>query len=230
MTDFFSLLIEPYRTYETWMIVLEIIAVILGILSVFFSLNRNIWVYPVGIISTGIYVYLLFVFGLLGDCLINVYYTAMSIYGWTLWSKNSPDKIHVNVSWANSKEWFFGSLLFLGSLILVILVYYFKPWLDNDFVLNSADLGLDHLDWANWLDVFTTSIFLIGMWLMAKQKIENWLFWILGDLVCIPMFIYKGLVITSIQFFVFTVLAVIAYFEWKKNYLETQSKSIQIGD
>lgn len=230
MTDFFSLLIEPYRTYENWMIVLEIIAVILGISSVFFSLKRNIWVYPVGIISTGIYVYLLFVFGLLGDCLINVYYTAMSIYGWILWSKNSPDKIHVNVSWANSKEWFYASLLFLGSLVLVILVYYFKPWLDNDFVLNGADLGLDHLDWANWLDVFTTSIFLVGMWLMAKQKIENWLFWILGDFICIPMFIYKGLVITSIQFFVFTVLAVIAYFEWKKNYLETQSKPIQIGD
>jgi len=222
MTDFFSLLIEPYRTYEPWMIVLEIIAVVLGILSVVFSLQRNIWVYPVGIISTGIYVYLLFVFGLLGDCLINVYYTAMSIYGWILWSENSPDKIHVNVSWANSKEWFYALLLFLGSLMLVILVYYFKPWLDNNFEWNTADLGLDHLDWANWLDVFTTSVFLVGMWLMAKQKIENWLFWILGDLICIPMFIYKGLVITSIQFFVFTVLAVIAYFEWKKNYSKSQ--------
>lgn len=217
MNEFFSLLIEPYSTYEAWMIVLEIIAVTMGILSVLLSMRRNIWVYPVGIISTGIYVYLLFIFGLLGDCLINIYYTIMSIYGWILWSKNTTDKVHVNVSYTNRKDWFYSVLLFLGSLILVILVYYFKPWLDNDFSLKSINLGLDHLDWANWLDVFTTSIFLVGMWLMAKQKIENWLFWILGDAICIPMFIYKGLVITSIQFLVFTILAIIAFFEWKKN-------------
>lgn len=199
------------------MIALEMIAVVLGITSVVFSMKRNIWVFPTGIISTGIYVYLLFVFGLLGDCLINVYYTIMSVYGWILWSKNRTDEVHVNVSYAQPKDWFYTALLFAGSLILVILIYYYKPWLDNDFNTQGIEFGLYHLDWANWLDVFTTSVFLAGMWLMAKQKIENWLFWILGDLICIPMFLYKGLVITSIQFAVFTVLAVFAWYEWKRN-------------
>lgn len=200
------------------MIALEIIAVTMGVGSVFLSLKRNIWVYPVGIISTGIYVYLLYVFGLLGDCLINIYYTGMSIYGWVLWSKNTTDNVHINVSVASKKEWIQASLLFIGSLLLVILVYYYKPWLDNDFDLQGVTIGLHHLDWANWLDVFTTSVFLIGMWLMAKQKLENWLFWIIGDLICIPIFVYKGLIFTSLQYFVFSILAIIAYFEWRKNY------------
>src|SRR5690554_2445496 len=142
----------------------------------------------------------------------------MSIYGWVLWYKNTTDNVHINVSVTSKKEWIQASLLFIGSLLLVILVYYYKPWLDNDFDLQGVTIGLHHLDWANWLDVFTTSVFLIGMWLMAKQKLENWLFWIIGDLICIPMFVYKGLIFTSLQYFVFSILAIIAYFEWRKNY------------
>ncbi|MFA7448300.1 MAG: nicotinamide riboside transporter PnuC [Weeksellaceae bacterium] len=218
MNEFLLSLVEPYKTYEIYQIVLEIIAVVLGVSSVFFSLKRNILVFPTGIISTAIYVYILFVFGLLGDCMINIYYTGMSVYGWVLWSRNSTDNVHVEVSWATKKDWIYGSVLFVISLIVVVLVYYYKPWMDNSFSMDGVDLGLYHLDWANWLDVLVTSIFLIGMWFMAKQRIENWIFWIVGDLICIPMFIYKGLLITSIQFMIFTVLAIIAYFEWKKSY------------
>lgn len=218
MNDFLFSLIAPYQTYETYQIVLEIIAVVLGVSSVYFSLKRNIWVFPVGLISTAIYVYILFVFGLLGDAMINVYYTIMSIYGWILWSKNTQDHVHVAVDWAKKKEWLIGGFLFVMSLFLVTFIYYFKPWIDNAFSMEGVELGWYHLDWANGLDIFVTAIFLVGMWFMAKRRIENWIFWIVGDLICIPMFIYKGLVITSIQYFIFTILAIIAYFEWKKQY------------
>lgn len=217
MSEFIAYLIEPYSTYESWQIWLELIATSLGIASVFFSMKRNILVFPTGIISTSIYVYILFVFGLLGDCMINVYYTIMSIYGWVLWSKSSTDHIHVDVSWARRKEWFYAALLFAFSLVLVTLVYYFKPYIDNDFSMTGVSMGLDHLDWANWLDVFTTSIFLVGMWFMAKQRIENWIFWIIGDFICIPMFIYKGLVITAFQYAVFAVLAIVGFYLWMKK-------------
>ncbi|MFV0305782.1 MAG: nicotinamide riboside transporter PnuC [Moheibacter sp.] len=217
MGEFFTFITEPYLTYKPYQIWLEVIATTLGIASVFFSMKRNIWVYLTGIISTVLYVYILFVFGLLGDCLINVYYTIMSIYGWILWSKNSTDNIHVNVSWATKREWFFGIVLFILSIGLVTSVYYYKPYIDNHFSMEGVMLGLYHLDWANWLDVFTTSIFLIGMWFMAKQRIENWVFWIVGDLICIPMFIYKGLVITAFQYMIFTVLASIGFYLWMKK-------------
>lgn len=215
--NFYELFLLPYESYEPYQIILEAVAAIFGLLSVYFSIKKNIWVYPTGIISTALYVYILFKFGLLGDMMINFYYTVMSIYGWILWAKSSEDQVHVDVSWATKKEWLYASLLFILSLLLVTVVYYYKPFIDNHFSMNNVTLGLDHLDWANWLDVLTTAIFLVGMWLMAKRKIENWIFWIIGDFICIPMMIYKGLGITSVQYLVFTGMAIIGYIEWKKN-------------
>ena len=224
--NLYDLFLKPYATYETYQIVLEVIATLFGLLSVFFSIKKNIWVYPTGIISTVLYVYILFKFGLLGDMMINFYYTVMSIYGWFLWSKSSDDHIHVEVSLATKKEWIFASVLFVISLFLVTIVYYYKPYIDNHFSMNNVELGLYHLDWANWLDVFVTAIFLVGMWLMAKRKIENWIFWIVGDIICVPMMIYKGLGITSIQFFVFTAMAIIGYIEWKNSIKNKEVTSI----
>jgi len=224
--NFYDFFIKPYESYEPYQIILEAVAATFGLLSVFFSIKKNIWVYPTGIISTVIYVYLLFNAGLLGDCMINVYYSVMSIYGWILWNQNSDDHIHVDVEWASVKEWIFSIILFIFSLLLVTVIYYYKPWIDNHFSMANVKLGLHHLDWANWLDVFTTSIFLVGMWFMAKRRIENWIFWIIGDLICIPMFLYKGLGITSVQYLVFTVMAIIGYQNWKKSYTLKKSESL----
>jgi len=215
--NLYDLFIKPYETYTPLQIFSEAFATVFGILSVYFSIKKNIWVYPTGIVSTLLYVYILFDFGLLGDCMINVYYTVMSIYGWMLWAGSSKDHIHVEVSRATEKEWRYGILLFALSFILVTAVYYFKPYIDNGFSMAGADLGLYHLDWANWLDVMTTSVFLVGMWFMAKRRIENWIFWIIGDFICIPMMIYKGLGITSVQYLVFTVMAILGYATWKKS-------------
>lgn len=215
--NLYELFLKPYETYTNFQIFLEATAAIFGLLSVYFSIKKNIWVYPTGIISTALYVYILFNFGLLGDAMINVYYTIMSIYGWILWSASSEDNIHVEVSWANFKQWIFAAFLFVFSLGLVTVIYYFKPSIDNHFSTENVNLGLHHLDWANWLDVFTTSIFLVGMWLMAKRKIENWIFWMIGDFICIPMMLYKGLGITSVQYLVFTAMAYLGYLEWKKS-------------
>lgn len=218
--NLYDLFIKPYETYTNLQILLEATAAVFGIVSVYLSILKNIWLYPTGIISTLIYVYILFNFGLLGDCMINIYYTVMSIYGWILWHKNSEDHIHVDVTYATNKEWIYSGLLFILSIILVTFTYYYKPYIDNQFSMESASLGLDHLDWANWLDVLTTSTFLVGMWLMAKRRIENWIFWILGDLICMPMFIYKGLGITSVQYLVFTGMAIMGYVSWKKSFKE----------
>lgn len=212
--DYFS---KPYEGYATHQIILEMAGTFFGLTSVFCSIKKHILVYPTGIISTVIYVYLLFKFGLLGDMLINFYYTIMSIYGWILWSKNTTDDVHIEPSYTTPKEWFICLLLFLFSIVFVGLVYYFKPFIDNGFSLQHISIGWYHLDWINYTDIITTSIFLVGMWLMAKRKIENWLFWIIGDLISVPMYFYKGLGITSLQFAVFTILAVIGFFQWKRS-------------
>ena len=212
----YELFIKPYEEYTFFQIFLEAVAAFFGLLSVFFSVKRNIWVYPTGIISTTIYVYILFNFGLLGDMLINVYYSIMSIYGWISWNKSTENQI-ISVDFAKKKDWLVGLNLFAMSLVAVCGVYYFKPFIDNHFSMNGVSLGFQLLDWANWLDIFTTSLFLIGMWFMAKRKVENWLFWIVGDLICIPMMLYKGLGITSLQYLVFTIMAVMGYQKWRKT-------------
>jgi len=212
----YELFIKPYEEYTFFQIFLEAVAAFFGLLSVFFSVKRNIWVYPTGIISTTIYVYILFNFGLWGDMLINVYYSIMSVYGWISWNKNTENQI-ISVDFAKKKDWLVGLNLFAMSLVAVCGVYYFKPFIDNHFSMNGVSLGFQQLDWANWLDIFTTSLFLIGMWFMAKRKVENWLFWIVGDLICVPMMLYKGLGITSLQYLVFTIMAVMGYLEWLKQ-------------
>ncbi|SEF63449.1 nicotinamide mononucleotide transporter [Halpernia humi] len=220
--NFYDLFLKPYETYTHFQIFLESTGATFGILSVYFSVKKNIWVYPTGIISTAIYIYIMFQAGYLGDMMINFYYTVMSIYGWVLWSENSKDHIHIEVEKADKKTWQYSFLLFVISMGLVILIYYFKPYIDNRFSMDLISLNLNHMDKGNWMDVFTTSIFLVGMWLMAKRKVENWIFWIVGDLICIPMLIYRGLGITSVQYLIFTIMAVLGYITWKKD-LETKA-------
>lgn len=215
--DFYDLFIRPYEEYEASQIALEAIAAVFGLLSVFFSIKKNILVYPTGIISTVIYVYILFIFGLFGDLMINFYYTVMSIYGWVLWSKSSEDNIHIEVANTTKKEWVYSLMLFILSIVLVSIVYYYKPFINNKFSMEGISLDFSHLDWANKLDIVTTAIFLVGMWLMAKRRIENWIFWILGDFISVPMYLYKGLGITSVQYLIFTVLAILGYLSWRKT-------------
>ena len=217
-----DLFIKPYESYSTLQISIETIATIFGIWSVYFSIKKNIWVYPTGLISTGLYIYICYTFGLYGDSLINFYYTVMSIYGWISWSKHTDDNIHINVERATPKDWLQSCFLFLIAAVVICLVYYYQPFINNGFSSENLKLGWHDLDWANWVDVLTSSTFLVGMWLMARRKLENWIFWIIGDFLCIPMMIYKGLGITSIQYIVFTTMAIIGYMEWKKAYHQQQ--------
>lgn len=213
----YDLFIKPYTGVSAEAIALEAAATVLGVLSVYFSIKKNIWVYPTGIVSTGIYVYLLFVAGLYGDFLVNIYYTVMSVYGWLLWQKNTEDHLHVQVERAKKRDWITAAVLFSASIFLVLAIYYYKPLLEAYFSGKNSAANFTHLDFANWLDIFTTAVFLVGMWLMAKRRVENWIFWIIGDFISIPMYIYKGLGITSVQYLVFTIFAIIGLRAWQKS-------------
>lgn len=215
--DFYTFFFAPYEGYDAIRITLEAVATLFGILSVYFSVKKHIAVYPTGIISTLIYIYLFISSGLLGDSIINIYYSVMSVYGWILWSKNTETS-SVHVSFATKKDWLLSILIFILGTIFVGIVYLFKGNIDHFLFPKLHPSTVHHLDWANYLDIVTTSVFLVGMWLMAKQKIDNWIFWIIGDFICIPMCIYKGLGITSLQYIIFTIMAFLGFFEWKKTF------------
>ena len=206
MTTIFEFLFDQYKTYSTLDITLEIVAVIFGFLSVWFSKQNKIWVFPAGMISTLIFVYLLFKWELLGDMLINGYYFIMSIYGWYIWTRK-VDKTHVNqISTTTFKEKKISIVLFTAALLFVFIIYQkFDKW----------------TSWVAYIDTITTAIFFVGMWLMAKRKIENWIFWIVGDLISVPLYLYKGFTFTSFQYFGFTFIAIFGYLAWKKNLHKT---------
>lgn len=207
---------NQYDGVPTHLVVLEIIGVIFGFLSVWYARKGNIWVYPTGIISTMLFVYLLWHYVLWGDMLINVYYTIMSIYGWILWSRNAKDNI-ITISRTTPADWKTATLLGAFSFLFVIGVYYLKPFIKNDFSMQGVTLGFHNFLPTEYVDVFTTAIFLVGMWLMAKRKIENWLFWIVGDLISIPLYYIKGMVFTSFQYLLFTIIAIMGYLEWRRK-------------
>ena len=200
MYQIFDLLFEQYSQYQTIDIVLEITAVVFGLLSVWFSKNNNILVFPTGMISTFIFIYLLYKSVLLGDMMINAYYFIMSIYGWYVWTREENNSTTL-ISRINSKEKNICILIFIFSLIFVYSIYvYFDKW-------NSLTAYIDNL---------TTAIFFVGMWLMAKRKIENWIFWIIGDIISVPLYFYKGFTFTSLQYLIFTFIAIAGYYSWKK--------------
>ena len=196
----FDLLFQQYSNYQTLDISLEIIAVVFGILSVWFSKKNNILVYPTGMISTSIFTYLLFKWSLLGDMMINAYYFMMSIYGWYIWTRK-VNNVVTPISKVSLPEKITSLIIFFFSLSFVYGIYnYFDKW------------G----SYISYIDNFTTAIFFVGMWLMANRKIENWIFWIIGNIISIPLYFYKGLTFTSIQYIIFTVIAISGYYTWKK--------------
>ncbi|SFR54037.1 nicotinamide riboside transporter PnuC [Maribacter stanieri] len=202
MSPIFDYLFGQYAEYDVLDIALEIIAVIFGLLSVWFSKQNKIWVYPTGLISTSIFVYLLLKWGLLGDMLINVYYFIMSLYGWYIWTRKVDAEHYTPITRVTKKEHITSVYIFVATIIFVFTVYQvFDKW-------NS---------WTAYVDTITTAIFFVGMWLMAKRKVENWIYWIVGDLISIPLYFYKGFTFTSFQYLIFTILAVYGYNAWKKN-------------
>lgn len=195
-----DLLFAQYKGYSFFFITLEITAVVFGIISVLFARKNNILVYPTGLISTLIFIYILYNFKLYGEFIINIYYSAMSIIGWYLWSRRNNGQEEFPISIMNSKEYKISGLIFTATLLFIALVYHFFD---------------KFTDLTAYVDAFTTALFFVGMWLMAKRKIENWIVWIIADIISVPLYFFKGLTVSSLQFIVFTIIAVLGYIEWK---------------
>lgn len=197
MKEFFDVLWEQFLQLNG----LEAIAVIFGLLSVWFSMKENILVYPTGIISVVIYIYITFNYKLYADTGINFYYLVASIYGWYFWTNNTGSRTQIKISLLTRTEWLITILLAVASFALI------------RFGLDFTDS-----DVPNW-DSVTTTTAIVGMWLMARKKLENWIAWIITDLIAVPLYYYKELYLTSFQFFVFTILATMGYFAWRKTYM-----------
>lgn len=179
---------------------LEFIAVFFGLLSVWYARNENIMVYPTGLINVGLYVYICLTAKLYADMGINIFYFIMSIYGWYNWGRLDENKKHIPISFCTIKQHISSILILIFSY--VILYYILKNYTDSNVPV---------------LDSLTTAIFIVGMLLQTLKKIENWIYWIIGDLLVIPLFLYKNLALTGVQFIIFLIIAISGYLEWHKR-------------
>jgi nicotinamide mononucleotide transporter len=198
MIDFF---LDSYKNASLWHIALEFLVFVFGILSVWFAKKENIWVYPTGLIATVISVYLLYIAGYIGDMIINGYFSIMSIYGWYVWGKGGKTEDNLPITRTNFNEKIIGIVLFIVTVFVVFGIYkYFDYEIKND----------------NYVDMISSGIFFAGMWYMARKKIENWTLWIIGDIIVVPLYAYRGLGMLSLQYLIFTILAISAYLEWRR--------------
>lgn len=208
MLDFY---LNSYKDKAVLDIFIEIIVFLFGIMSVIYAKKENILVFPVGLIATVLTVYLLYKVGYFADMTVNIYYSIMSVYGWINWSKKKGDVPEYQISRATKKQKWLGLLMFTITIWVMYGIYklFDQPILQE-----------------NYIDIFTTGIFFTGMWFMALKKIENWTLWIIGNLISIPLYGYRGLGILSLQFIIFTILAVMAYREWNAI-IQQQTQNIK---
>jgi nicotinamide mononucleotide transporter len=184
---------------------LEFVAVIAGITSVWFSRKENILVYPVGLINTIIYIYLSIKGNLFGEASVNFYYTIMSIYGWMLWSKkDDKQQVVLVIKHSTRREW----LLQLGFFaVFYIAIYFSLNLLKESFAPGAMPVA----------DAFASATAYTGMWLMAKKKVESWYWWIATNIASIPLYFVKGYVFTSFQFLALLILAVAGLISWRQK-------------
>ena len=190
MNQIFEFFLDSYQNREIHLIVLEAIAFLFGIISVWFAKKENIWVY-------------LFLYDeLMGDMMMNLYYSVMSIYGWWNWSRREKGAYVVPISRTNRKEKFVGFVMFVITMIVTYLVY--------------KGYGTE-INSSNYIDIFTSGVFFTAMWFMANKKLENWTLWIFADLITVPLYAYRGWGMFSLQYLIFTILAIQGYLAWKKT-------------
>ena len=184
-------------------LIIELIAVATGLLSVWFSKRINILVFPIGIISVLLYVFLFIKNGLFANAIINFLYFAISVFGWWNWKKqrttdNGQQTTEVlRVTNLNKKESVIIGFSWSVALFLIIM-----------FAPKDISIRLDYL---------TSILGLIAMWLTSIKKVENWIFYIVADIILIPLCIYNGLYLTSLQYVVYTILAIMGYISWNKE-------------
>lgn len=209
MSPIFEFFFGQYRGYETHIIGLEVAGIVFGLISSLCSMRNSVWVYPTGIVSTLIFVYILLKFNLLGDTIINGYYFVMSIYGWYIWTKKVTPTQTTPITKATKNDYTYSLGIFLSTMFFIYIIYYVFEKFEG---------------WASYIDILTTGLFFVGMWMLAKKKLENWLFLLMGNVISVPLYFYKGLTLSSFLYVIFVIISIFGYLAWKKilnNRLQT---------
>ena len=184
---------------------IELLGLVFGLLYIVFSIKENIWCWPVGFITSALYIYVFFNTKFYADMGLQVYYLLVSVYGWYHWMFGSKSRKQDDLKVSRTKARI-AIYLSLAFIILFVLISY--------ILVNFTDSEVPY-----W-DAFTTAASFVATWMLARKLIEHWIIWVVVDTVSLGLYIYKGLYPTVILFAVYTLLAILGYVAWKKQLIE----------
>ncbi len=185
----------------------ELTGTVFGIIGVWLTVKKNILCFPAGIVNVALYAWLFFQSHLYADALLQIVYIILLIYGWYQWLNGKKDDETLHVTKTSSRML---SLLFLLCILSTIGI--------GTFFRYQTDASLPYVD------SLTTSISLVAQWMIARKKIENWLLWIVADVIYVGMYVFKHLYLTSLLYFIFIILAIIGWQQWKKDLQQVASR------
>lgn len=203
MADFWLLINEGFtgvfndaQALTGW----EAIAVLLALAYLILAMKGSVWCWPAALTSTAIYTVLFWQVSLLMESVLNVYYMAMAVYGYWMWSKGGKAHEGVNiVSWNLSTH----IKLIAGTSLMSVVIGY--------FMATQTQASFPYLDAA------TTCFAVMSTFLVTKKVLENWIYWFVIDAVSIYLYVSKGLMLTSALFVFYVVMVVFGYFMWRRK-------------
>ncbi len=183
--------------HSSW---IDLGALISGILYVTLAAKENVWCWLAGLINVALFFVIAFNAQMYSDVGLQVVYFGLTLYGWQQWLANKNKEDALKITKTSPKLW---SILIAITLCATILLY---------FLLDR----FTDTDVAFW-DALTTALSLAATWMTARKKLENWLIWIIADPIYIGLLYYKGWYLSSLLFGIYTVIAILGYFEWRRK-------------
>ncbi len=192
------------QTFQTWwhqQSLLEVAGVISGLLCVYLAAKNIIWNWPLAIISVAIYIFIFYDSRLFADMGLQVYFLAVNIYGWYFWSKKPASAPKTPVTSIKQRE------VILSAVAIVIFTFLLGSILHNHTIASYP-----------YLDSFCTACSIVAQFFMARKVLQNWLLWVFVDAIYVGIYIFKDLHLTAVMYAIYIVIALIGYFDWKKEY------------
>lgn len=193
---------------------IEWVGFIAALVYLYFSVNQKIWLWPMGIITSAFYMAVFYDARLYADMALQVYYLVVSISGWIMWKSRQDEECRTKTTIIKVNNIMAGKLFFAFVILYGVLAY---------LLINIPPLlNVEASDLPYW-DAFTTAASFVATWMLAKKMIDQWIVWVVVDFVAMGMYVYKGLYVTAILFFIYTIIAVWGYFSWLQDYKKQTS-------
>jgi len=187
----------------------EVLGVVTSLVYLYFSVRQIIWLWPFGIISSALFILIFFNSKFYADMGLQLYYLGVSIYGWIYWSRGAVDQNEKStLPVCRISRQLAMVLSVTGIIIMLGIVYVLKNFTDSD---------------VPWGDGFTTAGSIVATWMLARKVLEHWLVWVVVDSVAAGLYFYKGLYPSFLLYLIFTIIAVVGYFQWKKSLSENSA-------